>query len=406
MHGTAGRRDGIAGLAGLAALALAALLVTGSIAPVGAQTGDSAWPTYVADAQNTWRSQQAGPADPGLRWYRDFSEPRPAEVAFAPEGYSLAVGSRHRGMPIEVDDLLVMRAVNNAPQHDENANSVIGVDKADGTVRWEIPNAFAQMGACEPAVDSQGRLWVPSWQGGITAGFDGIAAYDLDDGARIAGSYLERDGVCGGTSLHIAGTGADERLIVYGSGGNPDNFFALDVSGPTPTVAWELAVLDVDEVAGVPNWGTGGSARSIPRPGVATADSLIIPVHSGGQVDLLEVDLATGAERSRSPMPVPLFDPEFDDAQIDAADYDRWQLMMADADTLVVGPWDNGASQGPDAFVAAFDVSNGLSSPTWFHRVPGDDVPGRLALGDGVVLVQPGGRGPIHGLDIATGEAV
>ena len=396
------RRLGVVvGCAALAALWLA-------LGPeAGAQDGDAGWPTYVATEGNTWQSGQRGPADPGLRWYRDFSEPRPEELSFAPEGYSLAVGSRHRGMPIEVGDLVVMRATNNDAQHDQNANSVIGVDASDGTVQWEIPNAFAQMGACEPAVDSSGRLWVPTWRGGLTGGFDGIAAYSLDDGSELFS--VEREGVCGATSLHIAGEGTSERLIIYGNGGAAHNGFALDVSTSTPTVAWELAGLGEVEIAGVPNWGTGGSSRSIPRPGVATDDSLIIPVHrtADAGLDLLEIDLANGFERSRAPMPVPSFDPDLDDEQIVASSYDRWQLMMADDDTRVVGPWDNGASQGPDAFVAAFDVAGGLSGqPTWFLRTPGEDVPGRLSLGDGVVLVQPGGSGPIHGLDVATGNPV
>ena len=394
---------------------LLVLLVTlALIAPLTAPLGDQpavaledprAWSQYLADSGNTLRSGASGPGDPGLGWFVDFSEVSTDE---APEGYSLSLGTRGEGLPVTADGMLVLRARN----IESGSRGVIGVDAADGAVQWEIPNVYDLLGFCEPAIDRQNRVWLhPSGQGHVIA-------HDLMTGEEIDGTQLPVDARCGTGSLMIAGDGENEWLVLPGGDSEPDfspaaspeQFTVVDISGDAPEVAWSFTPQDApfDGTVGVSRTGTGGASNFFPRP-MAADDEAVYLVgwtddgSEAGRHELFAFALADGELLGRTDAPAPEFDPELDEEPIPATDYRRWQLLLTGDDELVVGPW-TGSS---DAFVAHYDLTDGLddAEPTWLVRYPGSSHPGRLALGEQVVHVQPGGQGAIQGLSLTTGAA-
>jgi|GEM_PF-4854798 len=390
-------------LALVAAMALTAALAPPLTPHAAAQPDAAAWPQYLSDQANTWRSGASGPADPGYKWFVDYREVSTAE---APDGYSLSAGRRGSGMPVAADGTLVLRARNN----DSGSRGVIGVDADDGSVLWEIPDAYNRFGHCEPAIDSQGRVWLHRREARE------VVAHDLEDGSEIAGTRLAVDAACGTAAVHLASDGeGGEWLVLPGGTSGPDfvpsappeQFTVVDIAGAQPEIAWTFDGDDpapFDGTVGVSRGGTGGASNFFPRPVVASDDAVYLVgwTDDGGDGthEIFEFGLDDGALRSRTDAPAPAFDADLDDEPIAATDYRRWQLMLTGGDELVVGPW-TGSS---DAFVAVYDVSAGLpADPTWLERFPGNSHPGRLALGNDVVHVQPSGSGAISGLSLATG---
>lgn len=258
---------------------LAVLLLLGML-PAHAEPAPAArsnpaqpgWSQFLGSGSNTLRSAVSGPSTPGVRWVRDLAEPRPEEMAFAPEGFNSPNLDQAGFAPISANGMIVMYATNIA-EPGLASHSMIGIEEATGNVVWEIkeashtgqgPIAGASPGPstnpthCTPAVDSQGRLWTSQ----VTVRQEGtgyviheswLEAYNLQTGQAIPGTRFDlRQPACHRSgSLHIAGEGASERLILYGYPiGGPDRhdgFLAadadrsvqvLDISGVTPTEAW------------------------------------------------------------------------------------------------------------------------------------------------------------------------
>ena len=396
-------------LALVAAVALAAALAPPLSPPAAAQPDAAAWPQYLSDQANTWRSGASGPADPGYKWFVDYSKVQTDE---APEGYNLATGRQGDGMPVAADGTLVLRAQNNVT----DSRSVIGVDADDGAVLWEIPDVYDRFGTsfCEPAIDSQNRVWLHPADTNDDGAHE-VVAFDLTDGSEIAGTRLEVDAACGTGSVHLASDGdGGEWLVLPGGTSGPDftpsappeEFTVVDIADDEPEIAWSFdeGEAPFDGTVGVSRGGASSAGRFFPRPVVASEDAVYLVgwTDDGGDGthEIFEFGLADGDLRSSTDAPAPDFDADLDDEPIAATDYRRWQLMLTGDDELVVGPWTGDS----DAFVAVYDISNGLpDEPTWLERFPDSSQPGRLALGNDVVHVQPDGRGVISGLSLATG---
>jgi putative cell wall-binding protein len=398
--------------AAVALLAMAtaiALVPTGPIAPAAADDrpppdddpwpeltpGDSPWAQQYVDPQGTRRAKVAGPDDPGVKWFVDLAD---AETSFAPEGYGVAGGlSRARGPALvaPTDGTLIRTAVNQAPQYDRDrfGRELIGIDPDDGSVKWEIAHASTEHSRCLPAIDSQDRLWVYRYEWSEDPRV--VQAFDPSTGTSLGPAFdLRVDDEllshCRRTSLHIGGEGANERLVVFGHGGDPNEVLALDISGDAPVIAWQGvpgAATDHDQVTGVP---VTQDRRQI---AVFTDDSMIIALRSGIDTDaemleLVELSLADGSVVSRLELPTP--DPD-DDESIHSSDYSRLDMLIAYDDTLVVAS--RGGSPG---FIAGIDLTDGMSE-RWATRLLSGTSPSQMALGAGVVMTQPSGAGGLAG---------
>jgi hypothetical protein len=357
------------------------------------QEGESPWGNLFADAQGTRRAKTVAPADPGVKWHVDLAD---VETSFSPEGYGVAGGlSRARGPAlVSPEGTLIRTAVNNDPQYDRDrfGRELIGIDPDDGSVLWEIPHANTEHSRCLPAIDSQGRLW--GYQYEWSEDERHVSAFDPETGTGLTGYTLEPDGdgnlpsSCRRTALHIGGAGDDERLVIFGNGGDPGRVLALDISGDSPSVAWQ-GVAGAEEITGVP------VTTDRQQIAVFSDDAMFVAVKTGVDTDdealsVVKIALEDGEEVDRIELPVP------DDADgVSSGDYDRLDMLLAYDHTLVVAT--RGGSIG---LLAGIDVTDGLSE-RWVEPLVSGRDPSSLALGAGVVLTQPSGAGGLAGQDRA-----
>ena len=404
----AGRRIGRRLTIALTVLATTVMTLPASAAPDAAagpdadasladQHGQSPWSAYDADPQGTRQATVDGPADPGVKWHVNLDE---VETSFAPDGYGVAGGlSRARAPGVAAPDgTLIRPAVNNDPQYDRGrfGRELIGLDPETGEVNWEIGDASTEQDRCLPAIDSQGRLWLEQyvWEERSDDGRT-LLAVDPSTGSPRTSFQLQPDedgsvaSHCRRTTLHIGGEGDDERLLLFGSGGDPDQVLALDISGADPSIAWQ-GLAGAEEIAGVP----GTTDRR--KVAVFTDDAMLLAVRNGVDTEaetlsIVEVALADGSERSRLELPLPGGE---DGEDVSSSDYSRLDMIVAD-DTLLVGS--RGGSPG---FLAGIDLTDGLSQ-RWVTPLLDGSSPSGMALGGEMVYTQPSGAGGLAGQDRA-----
>ncbi|QBI20631.1 cell wall-binding repeat-containing protein [Egibacter rhizosphaerae] len=369
------------------ALLLAAAFATTLVIalPVSAQGGESAWPSFDADSGQTRQAGESGPVDPGLDWFVDLGD---VATDDAPEGYTAGPNPAGARMPIVAGDgTLLMRAVNNETGGDRE---LIGIDPDEGDVLWEITDVWSNFRGCEPAVDSQGRVWTENYG---EAEQHVVSAHDVADGSEL--TRVEAVPECADAPLLLGGAGADERLVLFGNDEEPGDLTAIDVSGDDAQVAWSVGTdgldLDVDQVLGA--------------TGVLTDDSLIFAGRTGEAVVLVELALSDGEEQARAEIEAP--EPEDRDEPIDVADYDEFEWLLAD-DLLVVTPRGGSLAEGRSEIIGhllAYDVSNGLpDEPTWDRPEPDESMYRDLVLGDGVALTSTSGSGSVFAVSLEDGS--
>lgn len=316
--------------------------------------------------------------------------------------------------------MLVQQVENKDPQYErvdrgnQQGVEVVGIDPDTGEVVWEVGNVATYATArCQPAVDSDGRVWVvrqPAEDGNYM-----LQAADSDTGELLDGVSVDLGGEhpCGREApLMVTGGGDDERVVVPGTG-DAGALTVVDVGGDDPAVAWQLGEHnpDYDVLVNVPRAGTGPGAiqQYHSTPAVASNDALILPVRTGadpdadpqadpdtdelGEIELVELSLADGSERSRVEVPAP--DPQSGE-DWEVSHYLRIHVALTDDDVLVVHPMQDGgwvADTDAPSYLAALDASDGLSSePEWIRRLPREDESAnRLSLGEGVVLTHNAG---------------
>lgn len=280
-------------------LAIAALLamVAMLLVPVraDAQTTTSAWPQGSGDAQNTNRGTVNGPSDPGLKWAIDLEAISTGE---APSGYSAGgLGAVHRPI-IGANGDLIVPVSNQAPP---GRDAFVALDPTTGQVAWEVQSRLTR---CAPAVDSQGRTWMGlRFDRDDEFGSAHLRAFDAT-GQEIAGTGFDLadlgvatpDRWCGiDTALHVTGVGANERLVLFHVGDN-EHIAALDISGATPTIAWQVDANDAevafDRLENGNLGGPGGGPAA--RLAAMTDDQVVVPVRSGEEHQLAFISLATG----------------------------------------------------------------------------------------------------------------
>ena len=387
-------------VAAILALAAAVALAVALAPTAGAQDGESAWPTYTADAGHSRASSAEGPSDPGVNWLRDIGEPQAGDQVDAPEGYSPAWGRRGQGMPVVAPGgVLAMRANNQ-----EGDRVVIGIDADSGDILWESAEAYTRFRGCEPGVDSQGRVWVEDYSGDDHA----VVALDAATGdervridERLDGSDVP---TCGKFQMLIGGDGEAERLVLLGDQEDPDDIVAIDTSGDDADVAiaWEADgdAVGFDEVLGGPRGGTGASYR-FDLVAMSDAGLFLGALSEDGEdvtVEIVEFELdGDGSVANRVEIAEPTPDPAEDEEPVDLDDYQRLRMLVAD-DTLVVGP--TGASIN---HLVAYDVSDGLpASHDWLERIDGG--PRAMSAYGGVLITQPGGSGDLQAFSLADGS--
>ncbi len=337
-------------------LAVAALLAT--LAPPAAAQGESPWSSYQADPGNTRQAVADGPSDPGVRWVRDLAEPEPGDAVANADGWGLRVGRRGQGMPVVgPDGQLLLRASSEAEDTDD---VLLALDPDDATVLWEHETDASS--ACEPAVDSQGRVWTPDFTGEE----NGLVGVDADSGAVRVSLEDGEDGrvpACTESPLLLGGQGDGERLVVVGRSGEPGDVVAVDVSADDGDVAiaWELD--DGGELAEVLGAGDGwnrGDSFAL------SDDQLFLGVEDDdGNVELAAFDLDDGSVAARVGLPTPPAEDDEDPADHDVNDYRRLRMLVAD-DTLVLGPEDAEFDH-----LLAYDVAGGLTDgqdEKWLER--------------------------------------
>ena len=340
-------------------LAVAALLAT--LAPPAAAQDDSPWSSYQADAGNTRQAVADGPSDPGVKWLRDLAEPEPGDAAANADGWGLRVGRSGQGMPVVgPDGQLLLRASSN---EEDTGDVLLALDPDDGLVQWEHEtDSFGATGAspCEPAVDGQGRVWIPDFTGDE----NGLVGLDAASGELLVSLEDGEDGnvpACTESSLLLGGQGDGERLVIPGRSGEPGDVVAVDVSADDGDVAiaWELDDGDIAEVLG-----TGSDSRS--DSFAMSDDQLFLGVKDDdGNVELAAFDLDDGSVAARVGLPTPPAEDDEDPADHDVNDYGRLRMLVA-ADTLVLGPEDAEFDH-----LVAYDVSDGLTDgqdEKWLER--------------------------------------
>ena len=346
------------------ALLTAALLALALTAPASALETRS-WPVAGQGPANTSQASVEGPSDPGIMWAVDLENDT---------DLSFGTGTLHNPV-LHPDGVLVRRA--QAGAFDE---VLVGVSASDGSVLWQLGDIA---GACMPAVDSQDRLWVArsaDADDDLDVRFvqqvdalngepvDGTAfALDPDAGLPDARNNLW----CHGSSLHVAGSGASEVLIVLGNsepGRNNDHVAALDLSGTAPSLAWTIDADTADDqriLADVP-----GNRSESPqaRVGAFTDSHWLLPVLRNGEPHLDRITLADG---NSSPGPqIPVFD---EDDGSPATGTNPWSARtLIVGDTVVVSLRHNRLGNFSDASVLTtvhgFALDN--LSLTWSESTP------------------------------------
>lgn len=344
------------GTALTAAGAVAALAV-----PAAAAAAASPWPMPAADAGATNQSPNAGPTDPGLKWFVDLED---VEKDFAPEGYS------------SIDELLVSDsgmlvgvAANEDRQYDNDrfASELIGIDAATGEVAWQVDNVSPiSSGGCAPALDSRDRVWIEQRQDGDNM----VAAFDTATGEPTGATIEADDRRCREQIL----LGGDPERMVF-SDRDADGLRMFDLSAEEPVeIGVELA--ERDDIGSLLNSGR------YDHWGVLTSDHLVTLVEivdgDGDEVAhrLQAISLVDGTVTDELDLPTP--------AGTSSVDYDR-AYLLADGDRVYAAPQGEEEDQ-----VLAFDAAGGTLSLDWEHTLDlrADD----LTLGDGVVYIQDGRR--------------
>ncbi len=381
-------------------LAVAALLAT--LAPPAAAQDDSPWSSYQADAGNTRQAVADGPSDPGVKWLRDLAEPQAGDQVANEDGWGLKAGRRGQGMPVVgPDGELLLRA----SSEDEDTDDVLlALDPDSGAVLWEHEtDSFGIRDTCEPVVDSQGRVWILDATGDETA----LVGLDAASGDVLVSLEDGEDGdvpACTRSALLVGGQGDDERLVIPGRSGEPEDVVGVDVSADDGDVAVAWALDDdggdLTEVLGAgDNWDRSDSFA-------LSDDALFLGVRTGedddGTVELAAFDLDDGSVAARVGLPTPPAEDDEDPADHDVNDYNRLRMLVAD-DTLVLGPEDAEFDH-----LVAYDVSDGLTdgqSHLWLER---DETMGRWAMssqGDTVVtLAGPRPSRDLVGRSLADGS--
>ena len=275
-----------------ALLALLAVLVVPLEARAQAAGG---WSQAAADAANTNRAVVDGPSDPGLRWAVDLEAIVTDE---APRGYVLGgLSAVHR--PVIGPDGDVIVPVANPEIGGRSA--FVALDPDTGEVTFELQRRAAN---CAPAVDSRDRIWaVMNFDYDEATSTNSLRAFDAD-GQELDESLFDLTelGVASpaswcnfNTGLHLAGQGPNEYLVLFHV---PDNrhIAALDLSGDTPSIAWQLdaedAAVPFDRFENSSHGGPGGGPSA--RLAAMTDTQLIVPVRTGEQHQLAFLELATG----------------------------------------------------------------------------------------------------------------
>ena len=386
------------------ALTAAALTALAMAVPASAQDGPGAWPQAGADGAGTYRSGADGPSDPGLKWIQDLDE---LSSTTAPEGFSIP-GSPNPPV-FGADGTIMLRAGADGRSVGDGNRHLIGIDPDDGSLAWNLPYA---LGGCSPAVDSQGRGWGMFVDGaghedtfnGITDPF--IQAFDTATGERDAASALEpisdveaaQINWCRNTSIHIGGSGANERAILFdGRGTGQPGILAIDISGSQASEAW---VIDPDDAP----YGQVMRTTSQERIGALSDDALYVPTVTGSDLELVEISLSSGQVTNRVTLPV-----YEDDGVASDADSVHAASVLLDGDTAVVSVQTATASDGVGA-LHGVDTAGTWSAPAWSQ--PFEDQastqrgPRSVALSGGNVVSQSGGSPDrLYAHDTASGDA-
>ena len=354
------------------------------------------WSNYFGDPSQTSRAKAPGPDDPGLKWNIDLAD---VDTSFAPDGY---------GFPDDMDrplvgpnGTLIMYARNNNAQYPNRhryGREVIGIDPDDGSVIWEIPFASTDHRKCRPTLDSQGRLWVhQSNERYDTGGPWAVQAFEPATGLAIPDTRFITEwpdeniniSRCHRTHLHIGGEGENERLVMYGRGGDPGDLLVLDISGTTPQPVI-TGISGPDRIQNVP---LNSFQRRI---GVMTDDSLFIAVRvESGHIELLRIPLDAGPIEQME-MPTP--------EGSNSTDYGfRVRMAVSDNSTLIISP--SPSEDGAETYIAAIDL-DGEMSTSWVQTLPATTDGARdLTLVDDVILTRTsGGWRWVRALSVETGD--
>lgn len=359
------------------AIALTTAVATAAV--LALPTAAAAWPQVGADGAATYQAEVAGPADPGLKWFSDVSN---ETGDAAPEGFSFGDDS----LPIIGSDGTIMRQAQADGQNVGQGNRhIVGIDPADGSLAWNIP--FAQ-GGCNPAVDSQGRAWAMFVDG--ADGADMLQSFDSATGERTDGTQLDpltdvdpdAPNWCR-NSLHIAGSGANERAILYDgrgsiSEGSP-GILAIDISGQQATAGW---VIDPnDEAAPFDRV----MQFSPDRIGAATDTHLYVGTATDGQFALTEISLADG--QVTNSVDLPLYDGDGEETTV-TGHFDV--SVLIDGRTAVVA--DSGRGSSGTGALSAVDLDTFQIdwTRTFDDTVFDQSGPAALALSGGNVISSSG----------------
>lgn len=392
---SSGRRLLTTSLAAAAALALAV--------PALAQ---GAWDQHGADPGNTRQAEASGPAQPGLAWHLDVR----SEGLTAGDG--VGSNSNLNAPVIASDGTLVRRAQADGVDARDGGNRQVGIDPADGSVRWEIEGVSP---SCAAASDSQGRLWV-LLDDDADSDLDepALEAYDPTSGEAHPGTRLElttANGApddagarwCDRTALHVGGTDGDERLVLFDQGDG--GIIAVDVSGSAPSIGWAIGP---DEATAPFDQVLRNHSSSHPRIGAFTVDELLVPTLTGDDdiLELVALSLDDGGVAHRMELP------SYDESGSPSTDPD-----LVGASTVEVLVHDGHAvaglrTSGPYAALHGVDLSGSWDVPEWSQTIEarGTVGPNLMALSGSNVVHNVGSSmiptpsGDILGAhDVATG---
>ena len=361
--------------------AVAALGLVLSLAPPATAQGESAWPQYSADAENSRQGVASAPSDPGLRWHLDLED----------HGYSMGrttYGFVGLEQPVlGPDGTVITRADGEDPEdEDDTVPYLLGLDADTGEIAWAEPHP-ALMTRCGPAVDSEGRLWTAQ-----NPDDHALGAVDPTSGELDEDSVNDETVRCDRSTLHIGGD--PQHIAVF----DLDGFGVYDISGTAPVEQW---VFDDDEQD---DDLLGWSARDAQREAVLTDGSLIVSLLDETGEDavasIVEFDLATGDEQARAEVEV------MPDGDGEAGHHDINSVQLVrDGDTLVAATYVNvGAGYDGNGSIAAYDLSAGLDAgPQWVEGAAEPGEPQGVALGDGEVYI-PHRTGVLATYDLETGD--
>ncbi len=275
-----------------------------SLLPSSAADADtSTWGRAGSDVGNTRQATSDGPTDPGLKWDTNLDSLRSDD---APDGYSdsatIDPGNGLNAPVIGADGTVMVRASANDVGQPDGGNQLLGLDPDDGSLAWNMPGVVR---ACGAAVDSQDRTWtgLDAWAHDIDDSV--LQAVDSSTGALLTGTQIEPrwsadvgwSSWCDNTSLHIGGDGDLERVVLFDGRESP-GIMAIDISGDTPTVAWSIA-----QDATNPPFDEFVRERDQPRIGAFTDDSILVPVRTDDDFELVELSLLDGSVSNRVTLP-------------------------------------------------------------------------------------------------------